>query len=74
MATGERGEQEAWPRLDVGRGAETRASLLLWGQIVGKTRLALTPMVNHWWQVPFILSARGLTTAAMPIWWAWGCG
>jgi hypothetical protein len=67
MGGGERGEHEAWPRLDVGRGAETRASLLLWGQIVGKTRLALTPMVNHWWQVPFVLSARGLTTGVMPI-------
>jgi hypothetical protein len=58
---------EAWPALDVGRGAETRASLLLWGQIVGKTRLALAPMVNHWWQVPFYLTARGLTTTPMPI-------
>lgn len=57
----------AWPRLDTGRGAETRASLLLWGQILGKTRLALSPLENHWWQVPFYVTARGLTTSPMPI-------
>jgi Family of unknown function (DUF5996) len=39
--------------------------LLLWMQIVGKIRLALEPMVNHWWQVPFYVSARGLTTGLM---------
>jgi hypothetical protein len=60
------GERNAWPRLD-GRGAqETRTSLLFWGQILGKTRLALAPMVNHWWQVPLYVSARGLTTSPIP--------
>jgi hypothetical protein len=62
----ERTRDEAWPRLDVGAGAETRKTLLLWGQIVGKTRLALSPMINHWWQVPFYVSARGLTTSKIP--------
>jgi len=38
----------------------------MWTQIVGKTRLALTPMQNHWWNVPLYVSARGLTTSAMP--------
>jgi hypothetical protein len=38
----------------------------MWAQIVGKTRLALAPMENHWWQVAFYLSARGLTTSPMP--------
>jgi hypothetical protein len=38
----------------------------MWAQIVGKTRLALTPLTNHWWNVPFYLSAQGLTTSAMP--------
>jgi hypothetical protein len=38
----------------------------MWTQIVGKVRLALEPMVNHWWQVTFYLSARGLTTSLMP--------
>jgi hypothetical protein len=38
----------------------------MWTQIVGKTRLALTPLQNHWWSVPLYVSARGLTTSAMP--------
>jgi hypothetical protein len=58
---------DPWPRLDVGGGAETSQSLLLWGQILGKTRLALSPMVNHWWQVPLMVTARGLTTTPMPV-------
>jgi hypothetical protein len=39
--------------------------LHLWTQVVGKVRLALEPMVNHWWQVPLYVSARGLTTSLM---------
>ena len=38
---------------------------MLWTQLVGKTRLALCPFENHWWQVPLYVSARGLTTLAM---------
>lgn len=45
---------------------DTRTTLQLWTQIVGKVRLALAPMVNHWWQVPLYVNARGLTTSAMP--------
>jgi hypothetical protein len=58
---------DAWPRLDVGEGAETSQSLLFWGQILGKTRLALCPTINHWWHVPLLVTARGLTTSPMPI-------
>jgi hypothetical protein len=59
-------DHDAWPPLD-GAGAETSQSLLLWGQILGKTKLALSPMVNHWWQVSLRLTARGLTTTPMPV-------
>jgi hypothetical protein len=38
----------------------------MWSQIVGKVRLEQTPLVNHWWNVPLYVSARGLTTTAMP--------
>ena len=38
----------------------------MWTQVVGKIRLELTPLVNHWWNVPLYVSARGLTTTAMP--------
>src|SRR5690242_2680904 len=38
----------------------------MWTQIVGKVRLALSPNVNHWWDVTLYVSARGLTTSAIP--------
>lgn len=44
----------------------TLATLHMWTQIVGKVRLKLCPLVNHWWNVPLYLTARGLTTSAMP--------
>ena len=40
-----------WPRLTLSEWEDTRDTLQLWTQIVGKVRLALEPMVNHWWQV-----------------------
>ena len=55
-----------WPALRVADWTPTRQTLHMWLQIVGKVRLALAPMVNHWWQVPFYVSARGLTTSAIP--------
>jgi hypothetical protein len=45
----------------------TKDTLHLWAQIVGKTRLALMPMRNHWWNVTLYPSARGLTTRRMPV-------
>jgi uncharacterized protein DUF5996 len=38
----------------------------MWMQVVGKTRLALTPLVNHWWNVPLYVTARGLSTSSLP--------
>ena len=57
---------QRWPALPLAEWDDTRATLHLWTQIVGKVRLALAPMVNHWWQVPLYVSARGLTTSAIP--------
>ena len=54
-----------WPELTVASWQPTRDTLHMWTQIVGKVRLALEPMVNHWWQVPLYVSARGLTTSLM---------
>jgi hypothetical protein len=56
----------AWPRLPLSAWADTRDTLHLWTQVIGKVRLALEPMVNHWWQVPLYVNARGLTTSLMP--------
>src|SRR6267143_3032633 len=54
-----------WPDLTLAAWEDTRDTLHLWTQIVGKVRLALEPMVNHWWQVPLYVSGRGLTTSLM---------
>jgi hypothetical protein len=58
---------ESWPELDFADWRDTAATLQLWMQIVGKIRLALTPWLNHGWQVPLYVSARGLATSAIPV-------
>jgi hypothetical protein len=60
------GRAEAWPELEWDAWKDTCDTLHMWTQMVGKTRLALTPLQNHWWNVPLYVSARGLTTSAMP--------
>ena len=55
----------AWPALPFEPWRETCDTLHMWTQIVGKVRLALMPHLNHWWQVPLYVSARGLTTSLM---------
>ena len=57
---------ECWPSLPLGSWNDTRATLHMWTQIVGKVRLALTPLINHWWNVPLYVTARGLTTSLIP--------
>jgi hypothetical protein len=57
---------ESWPSLPLEQWQDTKDTLHMWMQIVGKVRLALAPMVNHWWQVPLYITPRGLTTSAMP--------
>src|SRR6266436_6185997 len=59
-------KNSAWPALPLGEWRDTYATLHMWSQIVGKTRLALAPMENHWWQVPLYVTPRGLTTSAIP--------
>ena len=57
---------EVWPPLPVPEWQATRDTLHMCTQIVGKIRLALSPKMNHWWEVPFYLTARGLTTSPIP--------
>jgi len=57
---------ECWPSLPLDSWKDTYATLHMWTQIVGKVRLSLTPLVNHWWNVPLYVTARGLTTSLMP--------
>ena len=56
-----------WPDLTYSSWAETLATLQLWTQIVGKIRLTLTPWLNHSWQTPLYVTARGLGTSPIPI-------
>jgi len=56
----------AWPALTP-EWSDTRDTVHMWLQIVGKVRLALTPLINHWWNVTLYVSARGLTTSLMPV-------
>jgi hypothetical protein len=54
-----------WPSLPVAEWAATRDTLQLWTQVVGKIRLASSPLLNHWWNVPLYVTAHGLTTSLM---------
>lgn len=56
---------ESWPELKFSEWQDTYATLHMWTQVVGKIRLKQTPLVNHWWNVPLYVSARGLTTSPM---------
>jgi hypothetical protein len=58
-------ESNPWPELDWSAWERTASTLHMWTQIVGKVRLALSPMQAHWWNVPLYVSARGLSTSAM---------
>src|SRR5918911_5020862 len=66
MAESSSPKLEVWPSLPLEEWEDTRATLHMWTQVVGKVRLAQTPVVNHWWNVPLYVTARGLTTSAMP--------
>ncbi len=57
---------DLWPALPLEEWQDTYATLHMWTQVVGKIRLTQTPLVNHWWNVPLYVTARGLTTSAMP--------
>ncbi len=57
---------EDLPSLPYASWADTQVTLHMWTQIVGKIRLSLSPLVNHWWNVPLYVTARGLTTSPMP--------
>src|ERR1700730_9730390 len=55
-----------WPDLPYAAWSDTCDTLQLWTQIAGKVRIALTPLINHWWNATFLVTARGLEAPAMP--------
>jgi hypothetical protein len=59
-------DNETLPALPLDSWRETLETVHMWTQIVGKVRLKLCPLVNQWWNVPFYVTARGMTTSAMP--------
>jgi hypothetical protein len=59
-------DQTDLPELPYDSWKDTLATLHMWTQIVGKIRMGLSPLVNHWWNVPLYVTARGLTTSPMP--------
>jgi Family of unknown function (DUF5996) len=54
-----------WPELPLAEWKDTYDTLHRWTQIVGKIRLALTPLQNHWWNSTLYVTPRGLTTSTM---------
>jgi hypothetical protein len=58
--------ENPWPGLPLTDWKATCETLHMWTQIVGKVRLALSPYVNHWWEVPLYVTARGLSTSPIP--------
>jgi predicted GNAT family acetyltransferase len=56
---------ERWPALPLNEWSDTYVTLHRWLQIVGKTRLALTPVINHWWNTTLYLTPRGMTTSSI---------
>src|SRR3954452_15985639 len=57
---------EVWPALPYDEWKDTLDTLHMWTQVVGKVKLELVPFLNDWWQVAFMVTARGLTTASIP--------
>jgi hypothetical protein len=59
-------EKTIWPDLPLAEWSEACDTLHLWTQIVGKVRIALTPLINHWWNATLLVTASGLAAPAMP--------
>ncbi len=59
-------DRSLWPELPLEAWEDTYHTLHMWTQIVGKVRLALSPRVNHWWEVPLYVNSVGLTTSPIP--------
>lgn len=56
---------ELFPPIPYAGWVDTLATVHRFAQVVGRVRLAASPRRNHWWNVPFHLTGRGLTTRPM---------
>jgi hypothetical protein len=59
-------ENPSWPPLPLAAWSDTCETVNRWTQVVGKVRMAHTPLVNHWWNVTLYVTSRGLTTSPIP--------
>src|SRR5919107_674812 len=59
--------QDRWPPLPLDGWRDTYSTLHMWTQVVGKICLALTPLTNHFWNIAFQITPRGLTTPTMTV-------
>jgi len=59
-------DSDRWPSIPLVGWQDTRDTLHLYTQIIGKVRLANEPLVNHWWNSVLYVTAQGLTTSLMP--------
>lgn len=66
MARSDPDKPECWPALPFASWRDTCATLHMWTQIVGKVRMRLTPLQNHWWNVTLYVTAHGLSTSRIP--------
>lgn len=58
-------DDKKWPALPLHEWEKTYSTLHMWTQVVGKVCLALTPKLNHWWNVTFLVTPRGFTTPTL---------
>jgi len=58
--------EQDWPALPLAEWEATYRTLHMWSQIVGKIRLGLAPLQNHWWNTALYVNERGLTTSPIP--------
>lgn len=58
--------EAAWPPLPLDEWIETRETVHLWTQMIGKVKLELCPFINQWWEVALSLTATGLSSGLIP--------
>ncbi|KPI22742.1 hypothetical protein OV320_1439 [Actinobacteria bacterium OV320] len=56
---------DLFPPVPLAEWRDTKETLHRFAQIVGKIRLAASARRNHWWNVPFHVTGRGITTRPM---------
>jgi Family of unknown function (DUF5996) len=60
------GGNPQWPDMPLSAWSETCDTLQLWTQVAGKAIMGLTTLINHWWNVTFHVTARGMIKRAIP--------